>query len=364
MAVYADTRFSNRRRNLASTLAAQRLDGLVVTHLTHVLFLSGFTGDNAAMLVNKDQSVNLATDSRFTTQIAEEVPDIEAIIARNCAEELLSRLTGPKRIGYEATYVTMAELDKLQAAVGDDITLVPVTGLIEDIRLIKDPASLEYLEQVAAISVTAWNELVEAEEIAVGMTEREVAAALEYRMRVLGSDRVSFDTIVASGANSAKPHHTASDKVIDDGDIVTVDFGAFARGFNSDMTRTVIAGHTTKFSREIYDIVLRAQQAGIEAAIPGTPVREVDKVCRDIITEAGYGDYFIHSTGHGVGLDVHEAPYASTRGEGELAPGMTLTVEPGIYIPGKGGVRIEDTVIIRSGKPHIITDARKELTVV
>ncbi|MDY6050223.1 MAG: aminopeptidase P family protein [Corynebacterium sp.] len=364
MAIYADTRFSNRRRALASTIAAQRLDAILVTHLTHVLFLTGFTGDNAALLVHKDQSADIATDSRFTTQIAEEVCDLDAVIARQCGEELLSGLTGPKRIGYEAAYVSVAELEKLTAAAGEDVTLAPVTGLIEEIRLIKDPVSLDYLEQVAAISVQAWNELLEAGEVAVGMTEREVAAALEYRMRILGSDRVSFDTIVASGANSAKPHHTASDKVIEDGDIVTVDFGAYARGFNSDMTRTVIAGHTTKFSREIYDIVHRAQVSGIEAAVPGTSVREVDKVCRDIIADAGYGEYFIHSTGHGVGLDVHEGPYASTRGEGELHPGMTLTIEPGIYIPGKGGVRIEDTLIIQAGQPHIITNAPKELTVV
>ena len=197
----------------------------------------------------------------------------------------------------------------------------------------------------------------------MGRTERQIAADLEYRMRKLGSERVSFDTIVASGPNSAKPHHGADDRVLVSGDLVTIDFGAHLRGFNSDCTRTFAVGEPNELSREIYDIVLRAQEAGVKAAVPGAKLVDVDAACRDIITEAGYGEYFVHSTGHGIGLDVHEGPAAAQTGKGELAEGMTLTIEPGIYVPGKGGVRIEDTLIITSGAPKIITAFPKDLQV-
>ena len=182
-------------------------------------------------------------------------------------------------------------------------------------------------------------------------------------MRMLGSERVSFDTIVASGENSAKPHHGADDRELRDGDLVTIDFGAHLRGFNSDCTRTFAIGEATDFAREIYDVVLRAQLAGVEASVPGAALVDVDAACRDVITDAGFGEYFVHSTGHGIGLDVHEGPSAAKTGKGELAEGMTLTIEPGIYVPGKGGVRIEDSLIITSGAPKIITAYPKDLQV-
>lgn len=364
MTVYADTRFQNRRRRLASTLAGQRIDAMLVTHLTHVRFLSGFSGSNGAVLVKKDLTALISTDGRYTTQVGEEASDLELISARNCGSALLETVDGPRRVGYEADYVTVSELESLQKACPEGITLVPVTGVIEEIRLVKDEVSLDHLRHVARIAVVAWEELLEAGELRAGRRENEVAADLEYRMRKHGSEHTSFDTIVASGLNSAKPHHGADDTEIQDGDIVTVDFGAHLLGFNSDITRSVIVGHTTDFTKEIYDVVLRAQLAGIDAATPGTALVDVDRACRDIIDDAGYGEYFVHSTGHGVGLDVHEAPYASTGGKGVLEPGMTLTIEPGIYVPGKGGVRIEDSLIIRAGAPEIITDTPKELRLV
>ena len=185
-------------------------------------------------------------------------------------------------------------------------------------------------------------------------------------MRLRGADGPSFDTIVASGPNSAKPHHSASDRVIEEGDLVTIDFGAWQDGYASDKTRTLIAGGKEKgseFSREIYNVVLRAQLAGIEAATAGTKLFDVDKACRDVISEAGYGEYFVHSTGHGIGIEVHEMPAATAKaGDETLEPGMTLTVEPGIYVPEQGGVRIEDTVIITAdGAPEVITKISKEL---
>ena len=241
---------------------------------------------------------------------------------------------------------------------------MPISGVIEDIRLVKEPYELERLREVAVIANTAFQELIDENLIRAGRTATEVAADLEYKMRLHGAERTSFETIVASGPNSAMPHHEPGARVLEEGDIVTVDFGAHAAGYNSDTTRTVIISDADEFATEIYNIVLKAQLAGVAAAIPGAKLSDVDKACRDIITDAGYGEYFVHSTGHGVGLDLHEAPYAATSGQGELVEGMTLTVEPGIYVPGKGGVRIEDTLIITAGQPENLTHLVKDLTVV
>lgn len=360
----SDTRFLTRRRALAAKLAAQRVDVMLVTHLTHVRYLSGFSGSNAALTVYKDLSALMATDGRYTTQIAEEVPDIEAINARACATTLLSKITGPRRVGFEADFVSVAEFKKLEEVCGEDVTLVPISGVIEEIRITKDPLERERLRAVAELANSAFQEIVDAGLIRAGRTEREVAADLEYRMRVKGAERPSFDTIVASGPNSAKPHHSATDRVIEVGDLVTIDFGAHDRGFNSDTTRTVVVGEASDFAQEIYEIVLRAQLAGCAAAVPGAQLVDVDKACRDVITDAGYGDYFVHSTGHGIGLDVHEAPWAAVTGSGELAENMTLTIEPGIYVPGKGGVRIEDTLLITSGVAENLTRLPKDLLIV
>ena len=360
---FADSRFLTRRRALSAKLAGRRIDSFLVTHPTNVRYLSGFSGSAGALLVNKDLSAAIATDGRYTTQIAEEVKDIEAMIVRNGAEALIATVPEGWRVGFDAARTTVAELEAMKKACPDGVTLVPVDGAIEEIRLRKDRYELARLEEVAQIAVDALTGLIEAGELRAGRAERDVAADLEYRMRVLGAERPSFDTIVASGPNSALPHHGAGERVIEDGDIVTIDFGAHYRGFNSDMTRTFIIGHVTEFSREIYETVLEAQKAGVFAATPGRPLVEVDKACRDIIDAAGYGEYFVHSTGHGIGLDVHEGPAASTRANGSLEENMTLTIEPGIYVPGRGGVRIEDTLVITSGAPRVITQFPKDLTV-
>lgn len=360
----ADTRFSNRRRALAATLAAQRIDAILVTDLTHMRYLTGFSGSNGALLLRKDLSAVVTTDGRYTTQIAEEVPDVKATIQRRVGPNLLEGLEGPQRVGFEAAYVSVEEFKKLEEACPEDITLVPVSGVIEKQREKKDYYELQRLEEIALLANNALEDLLEAGELAIGRTERQVAADLEYRMRKAGAERVSFDTIVASGPNSAKPHHGAEDRVIANGDLVTIDFGAHLRGFNSDMTRTFVAGEVTDFAKEIYDVVLEAQLAGVAAARPGTALYDVDRACRSIIEDAGFGEYFVHSTGHGIGLHVHEGPSAAVTGKGYLEENMTLTIEPGIYVPGKGGVRIEDTLIITSGAPKIITPMSKELRII
>ena len=360
----ADTRFATRRRALASKLAARRIDSILVTSPIHVRYLTGFTGSNGALLLNKDLSALMCTDGRYTTQIGEEVPDIEAMIERASATALLATVEGDRRVAFEAAQTTVAQLDALREAAGEDVQLIPVAGVVESIRLHKDPFEQDRLRDVAALASQALEDLLAAGELAEGRSERQVAADLEYRMRMLGAERPSFDTIVASGPNSAKPHHSATDRILRRGDLVTIDFGAHVAGYNSDMTRTLVIGEANDFVREIYDIVLRAQLAGVEAATIGRPLVDVDAACRSIIEDAGYGEQFVHSTGHGIGLDVHEAPSASLTGEGKLQEGMTLTIEPGIYVPGKGGVRIEDTLVIASGGPRILTNVGKELLVV
>ncbi len=360
----ADTRFATRRRALASKLAAQRIDSILVTSPIHVRYLTGFTGSNGALLLHKDLSARMCTDGRYTTQIGEEVPDIEAMIERASATALLATVEGDRRVAFEASQTTVAQLDALREAAGEDVQLIPVTGVVESIRLHKDPFEQDRLREVAAVASQAFEDLLSAGELAEGRSERQVAADLEYRMRMLGAERPSFDTIVASGPNSAKPHHGAGDRIIQRGDLVTIDFGAHARGFNSDMTRTIVMGDAGEFETEIYDIVLRAQLAGVEAAYTGTKLVDIDHACRSIIEDAGYGDYFVHSTGHGIGLEVHEAPAAAKTATGVLEEGSTLTIEPGIYVPGRGGVRIEDTLIITAGAPEIITKVGKDLRVV
>ncbi|STC70540.1 aminopeptidase P family protein [Corynebacterium pilosum] len=360
----ADTRFDSRRRALASTLAGMRIDDILVTHLTHVRYLLGFSGSNAALVLSTDLTAAIATDGRYTTQVAEEVPDLEATIRRDCAVALLETIEPGRRVGFEADHMTVTALEKLEEACPEGVTLVPVRGVIEQQRAIKDAGELEELTGVAELATQALSDMLEAGEIRAGRSEIAIAADLEYRMRRLGSERTSFDTIVASGPNSAKPHHSAGDRVLIDGDLVTIDFGAHRRGFNSDMTRTFVVGKPDAFAEEIYKVVLRAQLAGIEAATPGTALRDIDATCRDIIDDAGYGDYFTHTTGHGVGLDVHEAPMAAARSDEILRENMTLTIEPGIYVPGRAGVRIEDTLLITAGAPKIITGVSKELTVV
>ncbi|MFC3850785.1 M24 family metallopeptidase [Corynebacterium hansenii] len=358
--------YVGRRARLAEQLDAVGCDAIVIDHPVHVRWLTGFTGSNGAVLVNADGSAMVSTDGRYTTQIGVQAPELELHVSRTCAVELAGRASaaGVGRLGFEAAHVSVAAMRRIGAALDSDgrTELVETADLVEKLRAVKDDAELDALREVAAIAVKAFEDLVASGAIAAGTTERAIAADLEHRMRLGGADGIAFDTIVASGPNSAKPHAGAEDRVLCDGDLITIDFGASKNGYHSDKTRTLVVGGSEAaddFAREIYSTVLRAQLAGIEAARPGTPLADVDRACREVIVAAGHGEYFVHSTGHGIGLDVHEAPFASSRSQETLATGMTLTIEPGIYVPGFGGVRIEDTVIVTDGEPEIITPLPK-----
>lgn len=356
------TAVQSRRNALARKIAEAGLDALLITAPMHVRYLTGFSGSNAALLLSHDGTAEIATDGRYTTQIAQEAPDLEAVIKRNCPVALLARVDGAARVGFEAALTSVAELNEWREAAPEGVSLQAMSGMVESLRLVKDAHELRELRAVAELANEAFATLVEEGGVAPGRTELAVAARLEYLMRAAGAEGTSFDTIVASGPNSAKPHHGAENRALAAGDLVTIDFGATRGGYNSDMTRTLVVGQPDDFASEIYEVVRHSHDAGVAAATPGTALTDVDAASREVIERAGYGDYFVHSTGHGVGIEVHEEPSASRAGVGVLEPGMTLTIEPGIYIPQRGGVRIEDTLIIGSDDPEIITRFPTELT--
>lgn len=350
-------RYQERREALAEQLRTLECDVAVIDRPEHVQWLTGFTGSNGAVLVNADGEALISTDGRYTTQVANEVPDLRCVIARQCVQALLGEVE-VETVGFEAEHTSYAAYTSLD---NGDIAPVPMVKVIENLREEKDAEELDALRRAAQVAVDAFQSLIDDGCVSAGRTERQIAADLEYRMRIGGAERPSFDTIVASGPNSARPHHGVGDRVLEDGDLVTIDFGALVDGYCSDMTRTLGIGDVGEERRKIYSVVLQAQLAGLEAARPGIDLAVVDAACRDIIVAAGYGEYFVHSTGHGIGIDVHEAPFASTRSEGSLRAGMTLTIEPGIYVPGVGGVRIEDTVIITDAEPENLVPLTKTL---
>ncbi|MDK6301116.1 Xaa-Pro peptidase family protein [Corynebacterium sp. UMB9976] len=338
-------RYAERRNKLAARLQERDLPGLLVTDLKNVRYLTGFSGSNAVYLQRPDGRGVLGTDGRYATQVEIETgqpEDVELLIDNKLLEQVPERaqVTG---FAVESS-LSIGEAKKLAA---DGPLPEVAVGIVEELRLVKDSAEIAALEAAGELADSVWQEFLDEGGIREGRTEIEAAADLEYRLRKAGAEALSFDTILASGVNATKPHAGVSRDPIVPG-LVTVDFGIYLDGYASDQTRTVCVGEPDELSATLYDVVLRSQRAGAAAVAPGTALFDIDKTCRDIITDAGYGEYFVHSTGHGVGLDVHEAPSANSRVDRSvtLAEGMTLTVEPGIYIPGKTGLRIENTYVV------------------
>jgi Xaa-Pro aminopeptidase len=358
-----------RRDALRSVLQAAELDALLVTDLLNIRYLTGFTGSNAALLLHAggDKHTVFCTDGRYTEQAGVEVPDLERVLDRASAVALGGRAASQSRryarAGFESQHVSVEQHETLKDAFAD-VELRRAPGLVEGLRLIKDEDEVQALRDACAAADRALTGLLEAGGIRVGRTEREVARDLENRMLEQGSDGLSFDSIVAAGAHSAIPHHQPTDVVLAAGDFVKLDFGATARGYHSDMTRVVVLGEPAGWQTELYELVRRSQAAGCQAVLPGAEVAEVDSAARDVITGAGRGEEFSHGLGHGVGLEVHEAPSLATTGVGTLAAGMAVTVEPGVYLAGRGGVRIEDTLVVRDGAPELLTLSTKDLVVV
>jgi Xaa-Pro aminopeptidase len=342
---------------------------MLVTDLVNVHYLSGFTGSNAALLVfADDQAPVLATDGRYRTQAAHQAPDLEVAIERACGRYLAGRAAsgGAQRLGFESHVVTVDGFDALSAAVGST-ELVRASQTVEALREVKDAGEVALLRLACEAADAALTDLVDRGGLRPGRTEREVGRELEARMLDHGADGVSFETIVAAGANSAIPHHRPTDAVLAAGDFVKIDFGALVGGYHSDMTRTFVLGKAADWQREIYQLVSAAQRAGRVALQAGAELTDVDAAARQVIVHAGHGEHFGHGLGHGVGLQIHEAPGINASAAGTLLAGSVVTVEPGVYLPDRGGVRIEDTLVVAdetSGHaPELLTRFPKELAI-
>ncbi|ADG98771.1 peptidase M24 [Segniliparus rotundus DSM 44985] len=364
-----------RREALRAALRERGLDALLVTDLTNVRYLSGFTGSNGGLLIDArgEEQSRIATDGRYTTQVAEQAPDLVVLNARGVATALVAHAAKHKthRLGVEGHVVTLQQHRALVSAAGHAADqaafvapdLVPVVGVVELLRVVKDPHEVEALRKAAEIGDKALAELLGKDGVRPGRTELEVARELESLMLDFGSEGASFETIVAAGANSAMPHHRPTGAVLAEGDFVKIDFGATWLGYHSDMTRTYVLGEPAAWQREVYELVLAAQTAGREALKPGVELKSVDAAARDVIDAAGHKDHFDHGLGHAVGLDIHESPALSKLSEGLVPVGAVLTVEPGVYLPGKGGVRIEDTLVVGESENQLLTRTDKALTI-
>ena len=355
-----------RLRSLQQALTRHKLYGFVVMHPPNVRYLCGFTGSSAAVLVQGEGAV-LFTDGRYTEQAHEEVQGAKVVIARKApglaAAEWLGR--GRKKpgatrraLGIEGDHLTVAARGWLMEALPRGFRVVEAPPLVEQARMIKDPDELQLIREAVATGAKLFDRALEV--IRPGVREIEVAAAMEFAARQAGADAMSFETIIASGARSALPHGRASEAQVAVGGFVVCDFGVILHGYCSDRTRTVYVGAANSEARQVYGAVLEAQLAAIEAVGPGVSVGQVDGAARKVLRQSGLAKYFTHSTGHGVGLEIHEAPRVA-RGQTErLRPGMVITIEPGVYLPGQWGVRIEDMVVVTEQGCEVLTPTQKE----
>ncbi|WP_316569640.1 aminopeptidase P family protein [Neobacillus sp. YIM B06451] len=337
------------------------IDGMLITSGFNRRYISNFTGSAGAVLISGEKALFI-TDFRYVEQATEQCQGYEVVKHGGTMQEEVAaqaKRLGITKLGFEQNHVTYAMYKSYEKVYEGE--LVPVDGAIEKLRLIKTDAEIKILKEAAGIADAAFTHILEF--IRPGKTELEVSNELEFFMRKAGASSSSFDIIVASGHRSALPHGVASDKVIEAGDFVTLDYGAYYKGYVSDITRTVSVGTADQKLRDIYDIVLEAQLRGMAGIKPGMTGKEADALTRNLISERGYGEYFGHSTGHGIGLEVHEGPSLSRISETILEPGMVVTVEPGIYIPGLGGVRIEDDTVITLDHNESLTHSTKELII-
>ncbi|TCS84018.1 M24 family metallopeptidase [Tepidibacillus fermentans] len=352
-----------RIKRLREELKERNLDGILITHSSNRRYITGFTGSAGNVLVTQHDAF-LVTDFRYTEQAAEQAKYFTIVNQEDSMLKKLKELvakTGIHTLGFEQDYVPYSQYKQFEENF-QPVTLVPLSQVLESIRMIKDEQEIQLIRKAAVIADQAFSHVLKV--IKPGMREIEVALELECKMRQLGAQGASFDTIVASGVRSALPHGVASDKVIEVGDFVTMDFGAIYQGYVSDITRTIAIGKVNEKQREIHNIVLEAQLNGVHHVKAGMTGKEADALTRSIISRYGYGEYFGHSTGHGIGLDVHEGPGLSMKSEVILKPGMIVTIEPGIYISKFGGVRIEDDVLITEHGVEVLTHSPKELIII
>ncbi len=340
------------------------IEALITSDMYNMHYISGYSGDAGYMYISGARSV-IVTDSRYTVRAKEEAPGFEILEMSTGKgyKDILSELLEEDKalnVGFEDKSITYVEY-KLLSGLKKGINLVELGDVLSNLRCIKTPEEIECIAQAEHIGDIAFSKILDF--IKPGMSELEVAAKLEYTMKCEGAYALSFDTIVASGINSSKPHAVPGEKIIEKGDFVTMDFGCIYRGYCSDMTRTIVVGQASEEQKKVYETVLSAQKAALDLIREGMVCKDVDKVARDLIAQAGYGQYFGHGLGHSVGLFMHENPALNTRCEEVLKENMLETVEPGIYIEGFGGVRIEDLVVVTKDGHRNLTSSPKELII-
>jgi Xaa-Pro aminopeptidase len=345
----------------ADRLALGDLDALVVTNLVNVRYLTGYTGSNGVAVVSRDRRLFL-TDFRYMTQAAEQVEGFEVAKGeRDLLGDVAEAISG--RVGFEDASMSVRRLERLRSLTGGSAELVPAGDLVEALRAVKEPGEIEAVRAAAVLADQALSAVLERG--LAGRTEHDVAVDLEHQIRLLGAEAVSFEPIVASGAHGARPHASPRTVAIPAGVLVTIDWGAKLDGYCSDCTRTYATGDgVEKEALEVYELVRAVQQASLEEVRAGREGRDVDAVGRATIDDAGHGEHYGHGLGHGVGLEVHEGPTLSPRSKDTLATGNVVTVEPGIYVPGRFGVRIEDLVVVTDDGCEVLSSLPKELTVV
>jgi Xaa-Pro aminopeptidase len=353
---------TDRADRVAEALEEREADALLVTDLVNVRWLTGFTGSSAAAVVGREGTRRFVTDFRYLTQSADEVdPAWEREIAVDLLAGVVKGLpgSGDLRLAFDDAHMSVKDRGRLEGMLRAGIELVPAGGAIEALRAVKDEGELDAIRAAARLADDALTEVLGRG--LVGRTEREVALDLEFTMRRMGAQAASFPPIVAAGEHGALPHAAPREVAIPAGTLCVVDWGAQLDGYASDCTRTYATGEIDPRDAEVYALVLRAQEAALAAVRPGPTGREVDAVARSIIDAAGHAEHFGHGLGHGVGLDVHEGPRLSKQGEAVLAAGMVVTVEPGVYVPGAVGVRIEDLVIVTDDGGEVVSSLTKEL---
>jgi Xaa-Pro aminopeptidase len=359
-----------RQQRLQDSLSTYRLDALLVTHPPNLLYLCGFTGSSGALLLTATKRV-FVTDGRYTEQARAEVRTARIVIARQgplaaaaaslSAQQKKSR-RAPWKTGIESEHMTVAARSRLAGILPSSFRLRDAPALVEQARMVKDEEEIACLRSAALLGASLFDRALEV--IRPGVREAEVAAEMEYAARKAGAEAMSFTTIIASGERSALPHGRASQATIPAQSFVVCDFGVILSGYCSDMTRTVYVGRPLAEAREIYQAVKQAQQAAVDAVKPGVSVSDVDRAARKSLQKSDLEKYFTHSTGHGVGLEIHEAPRLAAGQKETLQPGMVITIEPGVYVPGKWGVRIEDMVVVTERGCDVLTPTSKEFVAV
>ncbi|MBS3906028.1 MAG: aminopeptidase P family protein [Syntrophaceae bacterium] len=355
--------FDKRQRSVREIIDFNQLDGILFTNLENIRYFCGFTGSDGALLLARKET-SFLTDSRYWTQAEEEVKQSRIVHYKKKLEGIASLFSDLKlkKVGVEGPFFALSSFQFLTKKLGNEVEFIALDDEIKNLRAVKDPQELSLIRAAIDLSTKSFFHMMGM--LKEGAIERDVALEMEFFMKKNGAEAAGFDIIIASGKRSALPHGRASAKRIDKGDFILIDFGLRAHGYHSDQTRTLVCGKPTQEQSNIYQIVKEAHDLAIEAIRPGIPICEIDGIARNHIKQKGYGDYFGHGLGHGIGLAVHEDPVVNGENKGLIQEGMVFTVEPGVYIPQWGGVRIEDMILATSQGAEVLTHLPRELTII